>query len=210
MNSFRKEVCVESFSEALLAWERRADRLEICSHLNLDGLTPPPDMVRIVINAVEVPVKVMIRPREGNFVYTEAEIDQMCKCIAEFKSINIAGFVLGVLTAEGEVDEDNLQKLITAAGDTPITFHKAIDQTNSILDSIAILKKYPQIKYVLTSGGAATAQEGIPMLKQMQEVAEWDLEIIPAGSITDENVESLHAELDFSYYHGRRIVGKLE
>ncbi|MBN2829053.1 MAG: copper homeostasis protein CutC [Candidatus Cloacimonetes bacterium] len=210
MISYRKEACVESFSEALLAWERKADRLEICSHLELDGLTPSPEMVGIVVNAVEIPVKVMIRPRSGNFIYNDAEIKQMCECIARFKEINIAGFVLGALTPEGKIDEKALQTLITAVGEIPITFHKAIDLTTSLLDSVNVLRKYPQVKYILTSGGADNAFQGIPMLKKMQEQAEWDLEIIPAGSITDENIEALHQELDFQYYHGRRIVGKLE
>ena len=210
MINYRKEVCVESFSEALLAWELRADRLEMCSNLAQDGLTPPLNMVRLVIDAVEIPVKVMIRPRKGDFVYSVEEIIAMCQSIREFRKLNVAGFVLGVLTPENKIDEDALRVFCKAAGPLPITFHKAIDKSTSILESVTTLKAFSQVKYILTSGGSNTASEGVTTLKRMQEIAEWDLEIIPAGKITIDNVESLHSELDFPYYHGRKLVGTLE
>ncbi len=209
MNNFRKEVCVESFSEALYAWELQADRLELCSHLDKDGLTPPIEMVRIVVNAIDIPVKVMIRPREGNFVYSKAEIDEMCASIEKFKELKVAGFVLGVLKKDDTINETALKKLLKATGDIPVTFHKAIDKTYDILQSVETLKKYSQVKYILTSGGEATADAGLEMLKKMHDAADYVLEIIPAGNITDRNVNRLHAKLQQPYYHGRKLVGKL-
>ncbi len=209
MINFRKEVCVESFSEALYAWELKADRLELCSHLEKDGLTPPIEMVRLVINAIDIPVKVMIRPREGDFVYSKAEIDQMCASIGEFKSMKIAGFVLGVLKKDASINETALKKLLKATGDIPVTFHKAIDQTYNILESVEVLKKYPSVKYILSSGGAETAEAGLDMIIKMHDIADYELEIIPAGNITDKNVNRLHSKLHQPYYHGRNLVGKL-
>lgn len=204
-----REACVESLDEALLAAERGANRLELCSDLDQDGLTPATELIDEVYSAIQIPLRVMIRPRAGNFVYTEKEIKKMLQAIERCKLIGVDGVVIGVLDYQNELDSERMNVLSEAAAPLKVTMHKAIDLSPDPLKVLAALLKIPGITGVLTSGGAATAEGGMPVLQQMIEAAAGNLEIIAAGKVTSENLAYLHEQLGAMAYHGRKIVGDL-
>lgn len=205
-----KEACVETFEEAVLAELRGADRIELCSDLANDGLTPSPELLQKTCATLKIPAMVMIRPRAGNFVYSEDEIDQMKKEIDQAKKADASGVVFGLLTPKNIIDEKNTRLLTEYAQPLPVTFHKAIDELENPVEGVRLLKEIKGIKRVLTSGGKATAKEGAKTIRKMQEVAGKNLIILVAGKVTKKNVEEIRQLTGAEEFHGRRIVGVLE
>jgi copper homeostasis protein len=204
-----KEACVETFEEAVLAEQRGANRIELCSDLANDGLTPSPELMQKTCSTLKIPVMVMIRPRAGNFVHSEKEIDQMKAEIDQAKKAGAYGVVFGLLTPENEIEEKNTRLLAEYAHPLPVTFHKAIDVLENPEEGVHILKEIKGIKRILTSGGKATAKEGAETIRKMQEEAGENLIILVAGKVTDENVEEIQELTGAEEFHGRRIVGDL-
>ncbi|SVD30818.1 uncharacterized protein METZ01_LOCUS383672, partial [marine metagenome] len=167
MRNIVKEACVETLDEAILAEKNGADRIELCSRLDLEGLTPDRNIIKDVINSVKIPVKIMIRPREGDFVYHGQELDLMKDEILYCKRINVSGVVFGVLKEDKTVDLKTTRFLSDMATGLEITFHKAIDEVSSIFTEIDRLKSIQAVTSILTSAGAETAVKGSGTLKQM-------------------------------------------
>jgi copper homeostasis protein len=204
-----KEACVETFEEAMLAEQRGANRIELCSDLANDGLTPSPELLQKTCSALKIPMMVMIRPRAGSFVHSEEEINQMKAEIDRAKQAGAAGVVFGLLTPENTIDEKNTRLLAEYANPLSVTFHKAIDELENPVEGVRILKEIKGIKRILTSGGKATAKEGAETIRKMQEVAGESLIILVAGKVTDENVEEIQQLTGAKEFHGRRVVGDL-
>jgi len=204
-----KEACVETFEEAQKAEQQGASRIEICSDLANDGLTPSPDLMQKTCTALKIPVMVMIRPRAGNFVHTEDEINRMKADIDRAKKACATGVVFGLLTAENKIDVENTRLLAEYAYPLPVTFHKAIDELENLVEGVEALKKISGIKRILTSGGKPTATEGLETLKEMLQTACGDPIIMIAGKVTDKNVEELQQLTGAAEFHGRQIVGTL-
>lgn len=205
-----KEACVETFEEAVLAKQRGANRIELCSDLANDGLTPSPELLQKTCSNLKIPVMVMIRPRAGNFVYSEDEIQQMKTEIDLAKQAGAAGVVFGLLTPENKIDVENTRLLTEYAQPLPVTFHKAIDELENPVEGIRVLKEIKAIKRILTSGGKATAKEGAKILRKMQEEAGQNLIILVAGKVTNENVKEIRQLTGAKEFHGRRIAGNLK
>ncbi len=204
-----KEACVETLEEALIAEKQGADRIELCADLKNDGLTPDVELMQKACISLKIPVMVMIRPRAGNFVYSDLEIIQMKHEIDQAKKAGAAGIVLGLLTPENNVDEKNTQLLAEYASPLPVTFHKAIDVMENPVKGAEVLKRITGIKRVLTSGGKVTAKEGSETIKKMMEAAGDKLVILVAGKVTDKNVYEIQQLTGAEELHGRRIVGEL-
>ena len=205
-----KEACVETFEEAILAEKKGADRVELCSQLDLDGLTPERKIIEKVLGALSIPIKIMIRPRAGDFSYNDQELNRMKEDILYCKNLNVQGVVFGILNQNKTIDMENMKYLCDTADDLDITFHKAIDQTDSIIDEIDRLLAIDSISSILTSGGAYNAHAGSSLLKKAVEKYEDIITIIPAGSITKNNIHELHQIIGAKEYHGRKIVGDLD
>lgn len=205
-----KEACVETLEEALKAERLGAARVELCSNLELDGLTPHPDLVRNTCLTLNIPVMVMIRPRPGRFVYSGKEIQEMKSAIDMAKELGAAGVVFGVLTPENRVDEVNTKILADYAAPLSVTFHKAIDEVESLLDAVKTLQRIQAVSNILTSGGKATALEGAGQIRKMVEVSKSFPEIIAAGKVTSENLDEIRKLTGAKAFHGRRIVGALD
>ena len=152
---------------------------------------------------------VMIRPRAGNFVHTEDEINRMKADIDRAKKACATGVVFGLLTAENKIDVENTRLLAEYAYPLPVTFHKAIDELENLVEGVEALKKISGIKRILTSGGKPTATEGLETLKEMLQTACGDPIIMIAGKVTDKNVEELQQLTGAAEFHGRQIVGTL-
>tara|TARA_X000000368_G_C22952122_1_gene677123 strand:- start:313 stop:960 length:648 start_codon:yes stop_codon:yes gene_type:complete len=203
------EACVENLDQALLAERKNADRIELCGRLDLGGITPPREMIISSVKQLSIPTKIMIRPRGGNFIYSDPEVELMISDIIFCKKNGIGEIVLGALTDKGEVDLPLIRSLSSLADPMKVTFHKAIDDVNDYMRSLEELSTLKTIESVLTSGTGKNAILGKLLLKNAIEIFSDTLSIIAAGSITNENIEKVHAELGAKEYHGKRIVGDL-
>jgi len=200
------EACVETLEDALAAEQRGANRIELCSALDQDGLTPSPELTKQCVQNLSIPVMAMVRPRGGNFVYSEAEILQMESEIEFFRQSGVAGVVFGLLTDDGAIDVENTRRLAKMTSPLEITFHKAIDYSNDILQSFQELNAIDGITRVLTSGGMDTAWNGRHILKQMQELPNRRIKIIAAGKVLPENRTQIAEFTGSTELHGKRIV----
>lgn len=207
--SYLKEACVETFEQAIAAEKNGANRIELCANLAQDGITPSKELILKVVTNLSIPVRVMIRPREGDFMYTGKELADMEASIIFCKKIGVEGVVFGILKADKTLDIDAITKFANLAAPLKVVIHKAIDYTPNILYALEQLSLVNGISTILTSGGAKTALEGSSVLKEMIKTAPKTIEIMPAGGITIENLDNLDGLLGASAYHGKRIVGEL-
>lgn len=200
-----KEACVGSYSEAVSAEKRGADRVELCDNLDVGGTTPSYGTIKTTVEKLKIPVFVMIRPRGGNYYYNKNEIEIMKKDIELCKELGVKGIVLGVLTKNDEIDYPLLKELIDLASPMEVTFHKAIDDLeNPVLE----IKKLAEIgvKRILSSGTKAKALDGKDILNKMIEEANSDITVIVAGGITTENFDEVSKKIVSTEYHGKKIV----
>lgn len=204
-----KEACVETFEEAKLAEERGADRIELCSDLASDGLTPSFNLMKKACSELKIPVMTMARPRGGNFICNETEVEQIKKDIDLAKKAGAAGVVFGLLTPDNKIDFENTRILAEYAKPLPVTFHKAIDELDNPVEGVKELLKIDNIKRILTSGGKPTAIEGEAVIKKMIETAGDKITILVAGKVLDSNVDKIQNITGTKELHGRKIVGKL-
>ena len=201
-----KEACVETFEDAITAEKNGADRIELCSNLNFDGLTPSKSLVTKLLNTLKIPMKVMIRPREGDFCYNSSEISQMCDDIRYFSNLGVFGVVFGVLDQDNSVDVQSVNHLMQFANGLNCTFHKAIDETDDIISQLKILIKYSKISSILSSGCSKSALSGSTVLQNMIKIAKSDISIICAGSITHRNFSEVHSLINAKEYYGKNII----
>ena len=204
-----KEVCVDNIYGAISAFKKGADRLEICSNLDQDGLTPSDELLSEVKLRLPIPVRVMVRPHSKSFVYNNDELNQMKKTINYCKKMNFDGVVFGCLNKKLELDLQKIEVLSNIAKPLKVIIHKAIDFTNSPLKSLKNLIEINVVDGILTSGGAQTAFYGIEILRKMIYISPPEFEIISAGKITDQNFSLIHKKINGKFYHGKKIVGEL-
>ena len=203
------EVCVETIQQGLLAEKNHADRIEFCQRLDLGGVTPDHDLIRTAVNKIKIPVKIMIRPRGGDFIYSDSEVDRMKHDIKYCKSIGVEEIVLGALNENGGVDDSLTQLLAKLAIPMKVTFHKAIDEVSNYMNSLKTLSSMENVDSVLTSGTKVNALAGKEYIKIAAQEFFGKLNIIAAGSITNTNLEEIHSVLNMKEYHGKKIVGDL-
>ena len=209
MQEFCKEVCVDNIKDAMRAVDLGANRIEYCSKLNEEGLTPDIEDVKYLLKNINIPLRIMIRPHSKSFNYSETDISTMLRDISTFKMIDIDGIVIGCLNKDDEIDLKKINLLIEKARPLKVIFHKAIDITSDPLKSLKNLIKYSNINGVLTSGGFKKAEDGVKLLKKMLDICPINFELIIAGKITSENINKINQKLSAKFYHGKKIVGVL-
>ena len=200
-----KEVCVESFQEAVAAVASGATRIELCENLSCGGTTPSYGTIKQVTEKLNVPVMVMIRPRGGDFSYSEEEYEIMKNDIQICRQLKATGVVFGLLNQDHTIDLDRTARLVQLAQPMQITFHKAIDESNDLILAVNQLRAIG-VNRILTSGGEATAIQGSKILSEMIKIADNQLKIIVAGKVTWENFEEINKLIPSTDYHGRRLV----
>ena len=160
------EVCVDSLASARAAIRGGADRLELCSALAMGGLTPYEALLRQIKAESDIPVRCLMRPRAGDFLYTPEEQEMLRLQILQLKNAGADGFVIGCLTAEGDLDKEAMEPLIAACGESGITLHRCIDVSRdpvrTYLDAKAL-----GLDTVLTSGGASSCLGGRDVIGQL-------------------------------------------
>ena len=204
-----KEVCVDNITDAINAVKFGADRIEFCSKLDEDGLTPKTEDLISIKKIVSCPIRVMVRPHSRSFVYSKQDLDEMKKTINLCKEHSFDGVVFGCLDKNMELDIKKIKYLTDLSKPLNVIIHKAIDLTSSPLNSLKQLLEIKQVNGVLSSGGADTAEHGLDNLKKMLAISPPDFEIISAGKITNKNIDLLHEKIQGKFYHGKKIVGKL-
>jgi copper homeostasis protein len=200
------EACVETLELAAAAEANGAHRIELCTDLHTGGLTPSGELIQSVRSWLSLPIMVMIRPRAGDFFYTQKEQKEMKRQIDICKTAGVAGVVFGLLTPTREIDIERTSNLAEHASPLQVTFHKAIDETPDPVEAVRLLSELGSIHRVLTSGGAATALEGKETLKKMIDAAGNRITVLVAGKVTRENLPIVHEAIGAREYHGRRIV----
>lgn len=195
------EVCTGSLQSVINAVKGGAQRIELCSALSLDGLTPSLGLIKTVRTLFpELTIHVLIRVREGDFCYTEEEVKAMetdIKAVLPYAD----AIVCGALNTDGDIDIATTHRLIDACEGKPFTFHRAFDVCRNplkALDELAAL----HCTRVLTSGQAPTAEAGIPALKEYIKHTEGRMTILPGGGVTPLNAKKILAETGATEIHG--------
>ena len=200
-----REKCIESFLEALEAQELGAERIELCDNLSEGGTTPSYGTIKMVVEKLNIPVFVIIRPRGGDFYYTPEEIEIMKEDIKICKELGVKGVVIGALNRDNTINYDVIKEMIDLAKPMSITFHKAIDELENPVTEVKKLANLG-VNRILTSGTKETALEGKNILREMIKEAGEDIIIIVAGKVTKDNLNEISNLIPAKEYHGKKIV----
>lgn len=194
------EACVGSYASSKAAYQGGADRLELCANLVIGGTTPSRALFSQLQRDFDIKINVMIRPRFGDFLYDEAELEEMCAEIASFRDLGANGVVFGVLTPEGELDEARMARLISCAGSMKVTLHRAFDMTR---DPFAALESAIRLgcKTILTSGQAADAMQGSALLRELHKRAAGRIDIMAGCGVNSGNLLRLHERTGVTSFH---------
>jgi copper homeostasis protein len=202
MKKITVEVCVDNFQSIVKASHAGADRLELCSALNAEGLTPTPGMVQFAKQKTNCSLQAMIRSRPGDFCYNEDEQEGMLFDFENLIPLGIDGIVIGALTQEGNIDIAFIKPFIALAKqhDLELTFHRAIDLTNNYFKTIQELIDLGFTR-ILSSGQAKNIMEGIDGVAMAQREFGHKIQIMPGGGIKPENIISLVSQTKVEHIH---------
>ncbi|MBL8693096.1 MAG: copper homeostasis protein CutC [Planctomycetes bacterium] len=195
------EACVDSLDRARAAFTAGAGRLELCSHLEVDGLTPDPSLLRTVLAESRIPVFVMIRLRGGAFTASEAELLVMESQIDLALRLEAHGVVMGVLREDGRIDVPAMRRLIECAKPLPVTFHRAFDRIKDKFSALETLVELGASR-ILTSGGAPSAWEGREMIRGLVEQSRGRVEIVAGGKVRADHWRDLVRTTGVREIHG--------
>ena len=195
------EVCAESYEYALKAEKAGADRIELCKDLHLDGLTPDYETSKRTIDSLNIPVFILIRPREGDFIYSDEEFELMKQDIIKFKEMGCKGIVSAVLNNDKSIDVKRTKDLIELSRPLEFTFHRAFDVVSDPLKEIEKLIKMG-VDRVLTSGQKEKAMDGLDLLKQLKNISKNRIKILPGSGINKSNIVNFES---FKEIHGTLI-----
>jgi copper homeostasis protein len=184
------EICVDSFASAIAAEAGGADRVELCSALSEGGLSASAGLLRAVRSRLKIGVHVMIRPRSGDFVYSDEDFAIMQQDIALAAHSGANGAVFGLLTPTGEVDIDRTRALIELSRPMEVTFHRAFDLTSDPFAALEALIR-SGVDHVLTSGAEATAMQGSRRIRQLVRAAADRIRVMVGGGVRAENAAEL-------------------
>ena len=190
------EVCIDSLASARAAIRGGADRLELCSALALGGLTPYTALLQQIRKESNIPIRCLIRSRSGDFLYNQAEIDLMTMQIQQLRSAGSNGFVIGCLTADGDLDMEAMRPLITAASGSTLTLHRCIDVSRDPLKTYLDAGTLG-FDTVLTSGAAASCTSGIDTIANLLELRDLHNgpEVLIGAGVSTSNILNLRSAL---------------
>ena len=190
---FKIEICVEGVDGLVAAQEVGADRVELCASLLEGGITPSLGVVKAALRVATIPFHVIVRPRGGDFLYSELEFEAMLEDVKALRDLRVAGVVIGCLTADGRIDETRTKVLVEAARPLKVTCHRAFDMTADYREAIEALVRCG-VDRVLTSGQRDTAEEGVDILKATAEAAAGRIVVMACGGLDEDNIARLRRE----------------
>lgn len=197
---YRFEICANSVTSCIAAEKGGADRVELCAGIPEGGTTPSYGMIRSARENLSIGLNVIIRPRGGDFLYNEEELREMEYDIAVAKELGADGLVFGCLDQEGNVDIKSMERLMQAAGECEVTFHRAFDHTREPFKALEDIIRLG-CKRILTSGCMPTALEGAATLAELVQKAEERIIIMPGCGIREDNIAEIAAVSGASEFH---------
>ncbi len=216
------EICVDSVESAVAAEKGGAGRVELCDNLTEGGTTPSAGMIALVRRNIRIGLQVIIRPRGGDFCYSDWEFEVMQHDIRQAKDLGADGIVLGLLQEDGAIDRRRTGMLLEMARPLAVTFHRAFDMTRDPFQALEDLVSLG-VERILTSGQEATALEGLDLIAELQKKAAGRILIMPGGSVNARNakrilsiggIREIHAggasreESPMSFRNDRVFMGK--
>ena len=192
------EVCAESYEYAIKAEKAGADRIELCKDLHLDGVTPDYESAKRTIDTLNIPMFILIRPRQGDFNYSEKEFELMKADIIIFKEMGCKGIVSGMLNENKNIDIERTKELVNLSRPLEFTFHRAFDVVSDPLKEIENLIEIG-VDRVLTSGQKDKAIEGLELLKEFKNISKNRIKIMPGSGINKSNIVNFKS---FEEIHG--------
>jgi copper homeostasis protein len=186
-NRFALEICVESVEHAVAAERGGAHRIELCSDLLSGGITPSAGLMQTARRHVNTPIHVLIRPRAGDFCYSDRELEIMRDDILAAKRFGMDGVVLGILHESNRVDIERTKALVELARPLPVTFHRAFDASGNLETSLEEVVETGASR-ILTSGGEPRAEDALPILTRLVQAAKGRILLMPCGGVDAENV----------------------
>ena len=187
---YKFEICANSVASCIAAQEGGADRVELCAGIPEGGTTPSYGMIKSARESIDIALNVIIRPRGGDFLYSKEELKEMLYDIQTARKLGADGLVFGCLTPEGKVDIEAMKPLMEAAGDTPVTFHRAFDHSSDPMQALEDIISLGCAR-ILTSGCRPTALEGADLLSQLVETAGDRIIIMPGCGVKENNIAEI-------------------
>ena len=201
------EIACFNTDSAIVAGQAGADRIELCDNADVGGTTPPLTWLAEIRDRVKIPIYVMIRPRGGDFVYSNQEFWEMKRAIEIWKATGkIDGFVFGILKHDRTVDIQRTTELVNLAAPLPCTFHRAFDETTDLLQALEDVISC-RVQAILTSGGCPTAVQACEVLSQLVKEAGNRTTILPGGGVRSTNIDMLKTTTDAAAYHSSALIG---
>jgi copper homeostasis protein len=194
------EICVEGIDGLLAAEAAGADRVELCASLLEGGITPSFGTVSAALELAAVPFHVIVRPRGGDFLYSDTEFRSMLADVAQLRAMGVAGVVVGCLTADGDIDEERMAALVEAAGPLAVTCHRAFDMTRDASAALEALVRCG-VGRVLTSGQRDAAVEGADLLAALVRQAGDRIVILGCGALDPGNIAGVRAKTGLVEMH---------
>lgn len=209
MSGYLLECCVDSVESAIAAQKGGADRLELCAALVIGGISPSLCLFEQVKNNCSLPIRVLLRPRFGDFYYTDYEFEMIKREVELFGKAGADGVVIGCLAADGSLHMKRMRELVTAAAGLPVTLHRAFDVCADPMRAYEQAKELG-IDTILTSGQEADCLAGMPLLKQLSDLQKQTNgpKIMAGAGVTPEILQKFRAETDIAAYHlsAKKIV----
>ncbi|WP_231478647.1 copper homeostasis protein CutC [Virgibacillus halodenitrificans] len=209
MRQIKLEVIVQSKQEAIEALKLGADRLELVSAMKEGGLTPSYGTMKQVLENVEIPVQIMVRPHSYNFFYTEADFEVIVEDVKAIRELGGNRIVFGALNQDGTVNASMLKELINQFPEIDITFHRAFDEVTSQEEAYQTLCNYPSnVKRILTSGGKPNCMEGKEHLRKLVKLQQelGGPVIMPGSGLTPENIQEIKQTTEATEFHFGKSV----
>lgn len=205
MRTEQLEIACFTIESAIIAQQNGADRVELCFDRNVGGITPSFETAASVRTALSIDLYVMIRPRAGDFVYSDEEFEQMKIQIEQFKKLKVDGFVFGMLKENGSIAVQQNKELVNLAHPFPCTFHRAFDVVKNVFESLESVIECG-FTTILTSGQKENVVEGIAVLSELVEKANHRITIMPGGGLRATNIKMLKEKTKANSYHSSAIV----
>lgn len=204
------EGCVDSVESAVEAEKGGANRIELCSNLIIGGTTPSINLFHVVREKIDIKINVLIRPRFGDFCYTDNEYEIIKRDIEMFRKAGADGVVIGILTPEGTLDIDRMKGIMDIAKGMHVTLHRAFDMCKNPLESLEQAKKLG-INTVLTSGQKNSCYEGRKLIKELVERSNGKIDILVGGGVKADIIGDMVMETGASSFHmsGKAVVDSL-
>ena len=199
------EIACFNLESALIAQENGADRIELCADMEVGGTTPNLEMVQQARENLTIDLYVMIRPRGGDFVYTDTEFQQMQADITALKAFNVNGFVFGILKEDNTINFEQNKILVDLAKHFPCTFHRALDEVENAFEALEDIINCG-FKTILTSGQRPNVIEGMHRLAELVSKADNRIVIMPGGGIRSSNIKTIQQKTHAVFYHSSAIT----